>query len=102
MRTTSFLLGALAGVTAAVYLGRNRNMRVMLNGLRDMDADQMFGKAKNFANNMMQNSSHSDHKAKDAGGDLGKVKDIVQQDSHLKHHVDEILSENNRPASMKQ
>ncbi len=101
MRLGTFVLGGLAGA-AVVMLMQNRTMVAVTNGFGQMFRQRMNqvketaiekGLNVKFNGGMFQGAGMKNASAHSAGG-LDQVKHLASRDSHVKHEVNENLSEN--------
>jgi len=90
MKFGFFIMGGIVGAAAAVYMNRNKGMMMF-------SMDKMFGKAKS---NFSSVNKSSDMVSKSP--DLSKVNEIVNNDTHLKDKVNEIIAENDRNSGIHQ
>lgn len=105
MRIGTFLIGAAVGAAASMYFNSNRSMKAMMSGMRNMDSGWMMDKAAKMAGKTMDNMMHASSSKNAASkstskpkADLHKVKEIVDNEAHLKYQVNEILKENEHEA----
>jgi hypothetical protein len=107
MRMGTFLLGGIVGALAVTYINRNNGMMANLANA-GQSVGGMVNKAKSKLSNMNMNNwdmSNNDNKSdyktdkSNQHAEFSRVKEIVNEDPHLKSKVNEILVDNKETSS---
>jgi uncharacterized membrane protein len=95
MRMTTFLVGAVAGAAAAMYM--NRTNKTVMMGFSQMGDN--LSKAVDKAMMTMADKGMRTYKEPESTQSLNKVEELINCDPQVKAEVNEILADNNVAAA---